>query len=316
MKKKVVILFVTMVFLVGLVLGCGQSTSGEGEANGEGTGDVIRIGFAVNDFNDKWVSYMIDAVKEWDEANPDVEVTLGNGESDVQTQMAIVEDWITQGYDAVCVKPVEVEATRSLALQAEEAGVYYVAIQQGIEEATARCLQDSVKTGIDQMEAVVELLGGKGKVAMMVGELGTLVATERIDGNKQVIEKYPDIELVAEESGNWQRDQGMAIMENWLQAGIEIDAIVASNDEMAIGAILALEDVGKVDDYIIAGIDCTPDAIEYLENGSLDVTMYADAAAIAEGSLELAMKLIKDGSAEDVVIQDVIVYPEDAEKYK
>lgn len=314
MKKKFIALFLVLALIVGLGSGCNQP-SNEGESEND-SNDIIQIGFAVNDFNDKWVTYMIEAVKEWDEEHPEVEVTIGNGESDAQTQMAIVESWINQGYDAVCVKPVDLEATKSLALQAEEAGVYYIAIQQGIDEATAGALQDSIQAGNDQMQAVVDLLGGKGKIGLMTGELGTLVATDRIKGNKDVLEKNPDVELVVEETGNWQRDQGMKIMENWIQAGVELDGVVASNDEMAIGAILALEEAGLLDRCVVAGFDCTPDGIAYLEDGSMNLSLFADAALIGRESLDLAMKVIKEGSADDVIIQDIVVFPEEASKYK
>lgn len=276
---------------------------------------ILKIGFSVNDFNDKWVSYVLDAVKAWDAANPDVEVILGNSQTDVQKQMADVETWITQKFDAICVKPVEVSATVVLANECKEAGIPYVAVQQPIKEATARCLQDSVRTGEIQMQAVIDMLGGKGKVAILMGEPGTLVATQRIDGNKNILAKYPDIELVAIEVANWQRDQGMKIMETWIQSGLKVDAIVASNDEAAIGAILALEAAGIRDKYIVVGIDATPDALKFMKEGRLDITMFADAKKLGEESLNLAMKLIKEGKADDVIISDLLVLPKDVDKY-
>ncbi|MCF7945116.1 MAG: substrate-binding domain-containing protein [Spirochaetia bacterium] len=176
-------------------------------------------------------------------------------------------------------------------------------------------MQDSIVTGETQMESVIDLLGGKGKIAIMMGEPGTLVAQERIQGNMNILEKYTQVELVAEEVGNWQRDEGMAIMENWLSAGIDIDAIVASNDEMALGAVLALENEGVRDDYIVSGIDATPIALEFMKEGRLDHTMFADAKTLSEKALESAMKLIKDGQAEDVIIKDVPVYPENVDEF-
>ncbi|GAB6276700.1 MAG: hypothetical protein SAMD01599839_12400 [Rectinema sp.] len=85
----------------------------------------IRIGFTVNDFNDLWVTFMMDAVKKWDERTPGVTVTLGNGQTDVSTQLGIVETWINQGYDAIIVKPVEIEATVAMAKTAKPANIPY-----------------------------------------------------------------------------------------------------------------------------------------------------------------------------------------------
>jgi ABC-type sugar transport system substrate-binding protein len=275
----------------------------------------IRIGFTVNDFNDLWVTFMMDAVKKWDERTPGVTVTLGNGQTDVSTQLGIVETWINQGYDAIIVKPVEIEATVAMAKAAKAANIPYVAVQQGIKEADARVLQNSVVTGEVQMQAVADKLGGKGNVAIMMGEPGTLIAQERLQGNKNVLAKYPNMHLVAEEVGNWQRDQGMNIMENWLQAGIPIDAVVASNDEMAIGAILALEAAKVRSKYIVAGIDATPNALQFMKEGRLDITMFADAKTLAETSLDVAMQLIKKIKPKDVIISDRLVTPTNVDEY-
>jgi ABC-type sugar transport system substrate-binding protein len=275
----------------------------------------IRIGFTVNDFNDLWVTFMMDAVKKWDERTPGVTVTLGNGQTDVSTQLGIVETWINQGYDAIIVKPVEIEATVAMAKAAKAANIPYVAVQQGIKEADARVLQNSVVTGEVQMQAVADKLGGKGNVAIMMGEPGTLIAQERLQGNKEVLAKYPNMHLVAEEVGNWQRDQGMNIMENWLQAGIAIDAVVASNDEMAIGAILALEAAKVRSKYIVAGIDATPNALQFMKEGRLDITMFADAKTLAETSLDVAMQLIKKIKPKDVIISDRLVTPTNVDEY-
>ncbi|ADK82548.1 substrate-binding domain-containing protein [Sediminispirochaeta smaragdinae] len=309
MKKMLI------VFLVVIVVAQLGFANGQQEATQKSGKDSIMIGFTVNDFNDLWVTFVMDAVKEWDKENSGVTVALGNGQTDVNTQLGIVETWISQGYDAICVKPVEVEATVAMAKEAKAAGIPYIAVQQAIAEADAVVAQDSVRTGIDQMQAVAEALGGKGNVALMVGEPGTLIAQQRIEGNKKVLGNYPNISIVAEEIGNWQRDQGMSIMENWLQAGIEIDAVVASNDEMAIGAVLALEAAGVRDQYIVAGIDATPNGLAFMKEGRLDITMYADAKALAVKSLETAMELIKTGKAENSVISDKLVMPANVDEY-
>jgi ABC-type sugar transport system substrate-binding protein len=165
------------------------------------------------------------------------------------------------------------------------------------------------------MQAVIDLLGGKGKVAVMVGEPGTLVAQQRLEGYMNVLAEYPDVELVAEEVGNWQRDQGMSIMENWIQAGIDIDAIVASNDEMALGAVLALEAAGVRDQYIVAGIDATPNALEFMVEDRLDITMFADAKTLAYKSLDTALALINGETPDDIVISDRLVTPENVSEF-
>lgn len=306
--KRMILFAVVVVLVGGMIFAAGQKEA-------EGTSDEIMIGFTVNDFNDLWVTFIMDAAREWDANHPGITVVLGNAETDVNTQFGIVETWISQGFDAIVVKPVEVEATVAMANLANSSNVPYVAVQQGIKEASARVLQNSVVTGENQMQAVVDALGGNGKVAFMIGEPGTLVAQERLAGYRNVLAKYPDVKLVAEEVGNWQRDQGMSIMENWLQAGIEMDAIVASNDEMALGAVLALEAAGVRDKYIVAGIDATPNALEFMVEGRLDITMFADAHTLAYESLDTALALIRGESPADIIISDLLVTPENVSDF-
>ena len=312
--KKFLSIVLIVVLLLSVFTGC-ASKSPSSEPSGDTDGKTYKIGFTVNDFNDKWVSYVLDAVKVWDDQNDEVEVVLGNSQSDSQKQFAIVEDWISQGFDAICVKPVDLEATKAMAKACSAANIPYVAIQQPIDEATARCIQNSIKTGESQMQAVVDMLDGKGNVVILEGEPGTLVAMQRLEGNKNILAKYPEIKLEAVEVANWQRDQAMKVMENWIQAGIKIDAVVASNDEMAIGAMLALDAANARGDVIIAGIDATPDALKLMKEGKLDLTMFADANKLGTETLDLAFKLVKGEAAEDVIIDDLLITPEEADEY-
>jgi inositol transport system substrate-binding protein len=113
---------------------------------------------------------------------------------------------------------------------------------------------DSIQAGIMQAEWIAEQLGGKGNVVIMNGNLAQEAAQKRTEGEKQVFAKYPDITIIREDTGNWSRDQGLALMENWLASGDQIDAVASNNDEMAIGAIQAIErrELGEI---IVGGVD-------------------------------------------------------------
>lgn len=320
MKKKWIstALVVCMTAIMALA-GCGKSSDDTDAADGEGSKEKgegkYTIGYTVNDFNDKWVSYVIDNIKVWDEENKDVNVVLGNGEQDAATQMAIVEDWIQQKFDVICVKAVDVDAAASMAKKCNEAGIPFVAVQDPIENSDVNVQQDSKTCGQTQMEAAIEAMGGSGKVAYMSGVPGTLVSNNREEGSMAALEKYPDVELVANEVGNWLREEAMTVVETWVQAGMEFDAIVCACDEMAIGAEIALESAGAREGVVIAGIDGTVDALEMMLDGKLDVTMYADPEALAREPLETAVKIINGEKVDDYMIQDILILPEDAQEY-
>jgi inositol transport system substrate-binding protein len=127
---------------------------------------------------------------------------------------------------------------------------------------------------------------------------GHEAALMRTEGNKQVFAKYENIEIVAETTGKWDRALGMQVAENWYQANPDLKAVVCNNDEMAIGALLAAEAIGiKDEELIIAGVDATPDALEFLGKG-LDVTVFQSADGQGYGGAKAAYKLVKGETVE------------------
>jgi ABC-type sugar transport system substrate-binding protein len=110
------------------------------------------------------------------------------------------------------------------------------------------------------------------------------------------------MKIVEEQTGNWSRTQGQDLMTNWLSAGIQFDALVSNNDEMAIGAIQALKAAGKsMDEVIVAGVDATQDALAAMAAGELDVTVFQDAAGQGKGSVDTALKLARGETVEKKV---------------
>jgi len=122
------------------------------------------------------------------------------------------------------------------------------------------------------------------------------------------------MQVVLEGAGDWQRAKAMRLVENWLQKDVKIDAIIANNDEMAIGAIQALKGAGKIDEIDVAGVDATPLALEYLSSGELDVTIFQDAAGQGYTGVETIVKIINGEEVEERVWVPFEVV--DAENYK
>ena len=136
---------------------------------------------------------------------------------------------------------------------------------------------DELVAGRLEMEALGKCMGKKGNVAIMLGELASNATRGRTTGTKEVIAKYPDIKVVQEQTANYQRNQAIDLMTNWITMGEEINAIASNNDEMAIGAILAMQQAGMSPDQVcVGGVDATADALDYMEQGLLDVTVFQD----------------------------------------
>ena len=138
---------------------------------------------------------------------------------------------------------------------------------------------ESIDAGIFQAEYLVKLLGEDAKAGyvILVGMLSNEAAVARTEGNKQVLDKLAGYKLLAEKNGDWQRDQGMSITENWITAyGEELNAVLANNDEMALGAVEALEAAGIKDKVIVMGVDLIDDAKVAIKEGRLDASVLQD----------------------------------------
>ena len=152
------------------------------------------------------------------------------------------------------------------------------------------------------MEELARLMNHRGNVAIMVGELASNGAQLRTKAVENVVAKYPGMKLIEKQVGNFQRERGLDLMNNWLTAGTAIDAVASNNDEMAIGAIMAIRQAGIAPGKIlVGGIDATPDALAELAKGTLAVTVFQDARGQARGALDAAVKLSRGDKVDSFV---------------
>jgi inositol transport system substrate-binding protein len=317
LRKKVVAIFgLIMVLFLAACNGAGQTNS-EGEGQSGGSGDKKVIGISLQNFSG-WRTYMIDAMNEEGKKHPDFEFIYSDAQNDSAKQMNQIENFITQQVDAIVFTPVDTVAAVDILARVNEAGIPIIVSNQtfdGADEATAYVGSKSIESGLIQMEEVAKLLGGKGNIAIMDGEMGHEAQIKRTEGNKEIISEHPDMKVVLQDTANFDRSEGMKLMENWLQTGEKIDAVVSNNDEMAIGAILAIGAAGKLDEILVAGIDATPDALENMEAGKLEVTVFQDAVGQGVGTIQTAVKAANGEKVEDVIIPYQLVTKENAAEF-
>jgi inositol transport system substrate-binding protein len=147
----------------------------------------------------------------------------------------------------------------------------------------------SIVAGVMNMEELGKALGGKGKLAILIGELSDEPAHGRTDGIKQVVKKqFPKIKVTREQTGHWKREPGKTIMEDWLASGEQIDGVAANNDEMALGALQAIKAAGKIGKIPVGGTDGTHDALESMGKGELNNTVFQDPVAQGEEAVNAA----------------------------
>ncbi|MEB3104019.1 sugar ABC transporter substrate-binding protein [Ferviditalea candida] len=330
---KISVLFLSLICLTLVFAGCsnGGGSTAQGTADKAASSDSkqaggtsndnkkIVIGAALPDFSDKWLSYLQEGMKKYQSTQQNVDVTYVDAQNDANKQLSQIETLISQKVNAIVIVPVDTVSAVDMVDRANKANIPIVVVNrwfEGVDKATAYVGSESIKAGTMQMEQVVKLLNGKGNIAIMNGQLGQEAEIKRTEGNKQIIANNPDMKVVLEGTASWDRAKGMALMENWLNSGKKIDAVVSNNDEMAIGAIMAAEAAGKAKNIIFAGVDATPDALEFVKSGKLQVTVYQNADGQGQSGLETAIKAAKGEAVEkNVWVPYELVTKDNVEEY-
>ena len=278
----------------------------------------IKIGVSML-FDDLWLTILRDAMTAYAETQPGVELIMVDSKEDVATQLGQVENFVAQGVDAIILIPANTDATDPMTKAAVDAGIPLVYVNRkpaNLPEGVAYAGSDSIVAGTLQMEWIAEQLEGKGNVVIMNGNLSQEAAQQRTAGVKEVAAKYPDIKIIKEDTANWSRDQGLALMENWLATGDQIDAVASNNDEMAIGALAAIEAAGKLGQILVGGVDASPDALDAMDKGRLNVTVFQNAAGQGEGGIKAAIALARGEEIEQITwIPYELVTPENYKEY-
>ena len=224
-----------------------------------------------------------------------VELVVNDAQRSPERQVQQVESFIAQGVDAIVLNPCEVEASAPAVDKAVAAGVPIVNVNSETKSApTAFVGSRDEESARLAMEYIARRLGGKGNVVMMHGYMGQAAQLKRDAGAREALAKTPGLRLLAEQTAEWDRAKAVALMENWLQLhGDRIDAVFAQNDEMAMGAVLALEQAKKKDRVIVVGVDAIADALEAVKQSRLDATVFQDAQGQGRRAIETALKIVR-----------------------
>jgi inositol transport system substrate-binding protein len=255
----------------------------------------VRIGVSYQNLGNEFVVSIADATKAKAKA---LGVTLieSDGQGTAETQISQVENFIAQKVNAIILNPIDREGCAPAVDKAVAAGIPIVVVNSettNLDKAQAFVGSDSVESGKIEMQYIADLLKGKGNIVIIHGPNGHSAEVQRTLGNKEVLKKYPGIHILFEQAADWDRAAALSLMENWLQTGKTINAVVAQNDAMALGAQKAIEAANKQNSISIIGIDAIPDALKAVADGKMAATVFQDAAGQGAESVVVALKLAK-----------------------
>ena len=303
-------------FILGTAMAVMMSTAAHAET----------IGVSMALFDDNFLTVLRNGMQDYAKTLNGVELQIEDAQNDVAKQQSQIQNFIAAGVDAIIVNPVDTDATAAMSKIAADAGIALVYVNRepvnidSLPEKQAFVASNEVESGTLETQEVCKMLGGKGKAVVMMGELSNQAARMRTKDIHDVLatDACKGIEIVEEQTANWSRTQGADLMTNWLSAGLEFDAVIANNDEMAIGAIQALKAAGRsMDSVVIGGVDATQDALAAMAAGDLDVTVFQNAAGQGQGSVDAALKLAKGEAVEKkVYIPFELVTKDNLDKYQ
>ena len=266
-------------------------------ALGCGPASAATIGASISHFDETFLTLIIGAMKaEAQKTGTTVEFEDAAGDTD--RQLSQVQNFAAQHVDAIIVNAVDSSATGKMTEAATAAHIPLVYVNRGPDAATLPAgvsfvSSDEHVSGRLQGEALAKLLGGKGNVVIMEGELSDQATRLRTEGVQKVAAEHPGMKVIAVQPADYSRAKAIDLMNNWLSTGDRIDAVAANNDEMAIGAILALRQA-QVDpkSVVVAGVDATPDGLAEMAKGRLAVTVFQDAKSQGRVAVDTALKMV------------------------
>lgn len=258
-----------------------------------------KIGLVVSTQNNPFfVTLKEGAVQKANELG--YELIVLDSQNDPSKELGNVEDLLVKGVDVLLINPTDSDAVVSSVRAANRSKIPVVTLDRAANggKVVSHVASDNVLGGEVAGNYILEKLGGKGKVVELEGIPGTTAARDRGEGfNKAIVGK---LEVVAKQAADFDRTKGLTVMENILQAQPEINAVFAHNDEMALGALKAIESSGRKN-IIVVGFDATDDAVAAVKDGKLSATVAQKPAEIGSIGIEVADKIIKKEAVQENV---------------
>lgn len=284
--KKFTAILLALTLLLGLH-GCKIVIEGEGPASQAGASGAI--GLSISTQNNPFFVTLVEGAAEAAKAL-DVPLSVVDAGDDVTKQASDIEDLVSKNISVLIVNPVDSDAVTSAVEAAISRGVKVISVDRAVSGVDIDCqiASDNVLGAELATQFIVDTLGKGVKVAELQGIPGASAAIDRGQGFHNIADA--NLQVVASQTANFSRTEGMSVMENILQAQPDIRAVFAANDEMALGAVEAISGAGK--DILVLGFDATEDALEAIKNGRMAGTIAQKPELIGKTAVEQAVKLI------------------------
>jgi ribose transport system substrate-binding protein len=280
--------------------------------------DKLVIGFSQGTMNHPWRVAMVDGNKKYAaEHYPDVDLVVTDGQNQATKQVSDVESLISRGIKVLVISPLQAQALTPIVKQAMEANIPVVTLDRAVNtKVTCQVGAQNKPIGVEAGQFIAQKLNGKGNVIEVQGTAGASATIDRHDGFREALKDSPGIKVVADQFCDYLREPAVKFVEDMLQrfGPGQLQAIYAHNDEMALGAIKAVEAAGRSKEIVIIGIDGQNSAFQAVKDGKLAATFIYPFCA-PEG-IEYAYKIAKGEPVPSVVeLTSTQVDPSNIDQY-
>ena len=254
---------------------------------------AVTVGLSISTMNNPFFVALRDGAEAEAKA-AGINLITVDAQNDAAKQIAGVEDLIQKKVPVILLNPTDSDAVANVVKEATAAGIKVISLDRAVNGAvvSSHVASDNTAGGRMAGEFLLKKLGDKGNLVELEGIPGSSAARERGEGFESAIAGKAGVKLVAKQPANFDRAQGLTVMENILQGNKDIQSVFAQNDEMALGAQRAIEEAG-LKSVAIVGFDATPDAVAAVKAGKLAATVQQKPELIGKMGVDTAKLLIE-----------------------
>lgn len=331
--KKFINIIICCILIVSLFAGCSTKTDDVKSSDSSNVNSAEdnkaednkvedskpKVAFVGKSYADAFCVWVKDETEKLakEKYSDEFELVAFDSENNANKQIDQINNCVANGFDVIIFQQVDSQAPVPAVKEAVEKGVKVIVVTGFIEDDGESVYVDA--SPVQQGEAVAEYaltkLPENAKVAILQGPAGNFHANGRQEGFEKALATRPDIEIIDKQIGEWQKEKGLTITQNWLASIEGLDAILAHNDNMALGAYEAIKMADKEGEVQVYGVDALAEAVLAVKDGKMMATVFQNAMAYAEIGLDYASKLLKGESVESVNIESDLVTIDNVDTY-
>ncbi len=305
--KRIIVIFLVCLFSLSMFT-CSTTSDGPD-----------KIAVVISTLNNPWFVVLGETAKQRAE-ELGYDAVLFDSQNDNARETDHFENIIAAGYKAILFNPTDADGSISNVERAKNAGIPTFCMDREINSNTAaatQILSDNYTGCVELGQYFVKKLNKNGTYVELLGLVGDNNTWNRSGGFHSVVDNYPDIKMVAQQSADFDRNKAMEVMESILQANPDIDAVFCGNDAMAMGAYQAVAAAGKEKQIMVFGFDGAKDVIDSIRNGKIMATGMQFPKVMAQKAAEFADQYLngKTDFEQKIPIAVELVTQENVEKY-